>query len=131
MKQRVVMIGSGNVATAVAMAAVPECEIVQIYSRTLAHAQQLAEQVQCPNVTDQLNSLSADADVGFNITDNIGAFIETYNYLHPEEANQYMTEFGLTWMPSRKVQLDLECDLDFQSFGKHYVIGGGVAWMIN
>ena len=69
--------------------------------------------------------------LGFNITDNIGTFIETYNYLHPEEANQYMTEFGLTWMSSRKVQLDLECDLDFQNFGKHYVIGGGVAWMIN
>ena len=69
--------------------------------------------------------------LGFNITDNIGTYIETYNYLHPEEGNQYMTEFGLTWMPSRRVQLDLECDLDFQQLGKYYAIGCGVAWMIN
>ena len=62
-KQRVVMIGSGNVATAVAMAAVPECEIVQIYSRTLAHARQLAERVNCPCVTDQLQHLASDADI--------------------------------------------------------------------
>jgi len=69
--------------------------------------------------------------LGFNITDDIGSFIETYNYLHPEEGNQYMMELGLTWMPSRRVQLDVCCDLDFQNFGKYYAIGGGVAWMIN
>ena len=63
MKQRVMMIGSGNVATAVAMAAAPKCEIVQIYSRTLAHAQQLAELVHCPNVTDRLDGLNTDADI--------------------------------------------------------------------
>ncbi|MBQ6771660.1 MAG: transporter [Bacteroidales bacterium] len=69
--------------------------------------------------------------IGFNITDDIGAFVETYNYLHPEQENQYMTEFGFTWMPSRRVQLDIECDLDFQDFGRYYALGCGVAWMIN
>ena len=69
--------------------------------------------------------------VGFGITDNIGAFVETYNYLHPEGEHQFMTEFGLTWMPIRRLQLDLECDLDFKHLGKYYAIGGGVAWMIN
>lgn len=69
--------------------------------------------------------------LGFNMTDNVGAFLETYNYLHPEGEHQYMTEFGLTWMVSRRLQLDIECDLDFQQFGKYYAIGGGVAWMIN
>ena len=63
MKQRVVLIGSGNVATAVAIAAAPECEIVQIYSRTLTHARQLAQRVHCPNVTDRLDGLVDDADV--------------------------------------------------------------------
>lgn len=69
--------------------------------------------------------------LGFNITDNIGAYIETFNYIHPEESNQYMTEFGLTWMPSRRLQFDIECDLDFQNLGKYYAVGGGIAWMIN
>ncbi|MBP5563615.1 MAG: hypothetical protein J6X51_06240, partial [Bacteroidales bacterium] len=66
----------------------------------------------------------------FDITDNIGAFVETYNYLHPE-GNKYMTDFGFTWMPSRRVQLDISCDLDFQNLGKYYAIGCGVSWMIN
>ena len=67
---------------------------------------------------------------GFNITDDIGAFVETYNYLHPEGEHQFMTEFGLTWMPIHRLQFDLG-DLDFEHFGKYYAIGGGVAWMIN
>lgn len=65
----------------------------------------------------------------FNITDNVGAFVDAYNYLHPD-GNQYMTGFGFTWMPSRRVQLDVSCDLDFQNLGKYYSIGCGVAWMI-
>ena len=69
--------------------------------------------------------------LGFDITDNVATFIESYNYLHPIEANQHMTEFGVTWMVTRRLQLDIECDLDFQHFGKYYAIGGGVAWMIN
>lgn len=69
--------------------------------------------------------------VGYNITESIGAFVETYNYIHPDDGNQYMTEFGLTWLVSRRVQLDIAADLDFQSLGKYYAISGGVAWMIN
>ena len=56
--------------------------------------------------------------------------METYNYLHPE-GNQYLTEFGLYYLPSPRVQLDLEADLDFQQLGSYYGIGFGVSWMIN
>jgi len=69
--------------------------------------------------------------LGFNITESLGAFIETYNYLHEEEDNMHLTEFGLTWLVTRRLQLDLECDLDFRNFGKHYAIGCGVAWLVN
>ena len=68
--------------------------------------------------------------VYFDITEQIGTFVETYNYIHPE-GNQYLTQFGLTWLVSRRVQLDLSGDLDFQNLGKFYVISGGVAWLIN
>ena len=67
----------------------------------------------------------------FSLTEHIGTFIETYNYLHPEDDNQYLTEFGLTWLVSRRVQLDLAADLDFRNLGKHYSLSGGVAWLIN
>lgn len=69
--------------------------------------------------------------VYFDISEHIGTFVETYNYLHPEEDNQYLTEFGFTWLVSRRVQLDLAADLDFQNLGKHYAVSGGVAWLIN
>lgn len=68
--------------------------------------------------------------LGFDLTDRLGTFVETYNYLHPE-GNQYLTEFGLYYLPSPRVQLDLEADLDFQQLGSYYSLGFGVSWMIN
>lgn len=62
-KLRVVIIGSGNVATAMAAVIAPNHEIVQIYSRTLAHAQELAQAVGCPQATDNLNALVSDAHI--------------------------------------------------------------------
>lgn len=61
-KQRAVMLGSGNVATHFALALKDKCEVVQIYSRTLANAQQLAEKVECEAV-DDLKMVVKDADV--------------------------------------------------------------------
>lgn len=69
--------------------------------------------------------------LGYSITESLGAFVESYNYLLAEGDNQYMTEFGFIWLVSRRVQLDLEADLDFQQLGKYYSIGCGVAWLIN
>lgn len=66
----------------------------------------------------------------FSLTDRLDAFLETNNYFHPE-GNQYLTAFGFTWMASRRVQLDIEGDLDLMSHGKCYSVGCGIAWMIN
>ena len=60
--KRVVIIGSGNVATSLAHGLVSRCEVVQIYSRRLAHAQALATAIGCPMATDDLNGLVPDAD---------------------------------------------------------------------
>lgn len=56
------MLGSGNVATHFALALKDKCDVVQIYSRTLANAQQLAEKVECEAV-DDLKMVVKDADV--------------------------------------------------------------------
>lgn len=69
--------------------------------------------------------------LGFCITESFGTFIESANYLYPGDDNQYLTEFGFTWLVSRRVQLDLSADLDLQDLGKIYAVGGGVAWLIN
>ena len=60
--KRVVIIGSGNVATSLAHGLAARCEVAQIYSRQLAHAQALADAVGCVNATDDLQSLIPDAD---------------------------------------------------------------------
>ncbi len=62
MKKRVVIIGSGNVATSLAMALRDKCDVAQIYSRTLAHAHALSQKVGCEAI-DDLKKLSQDADV--------------------------------------------------------------------
>ncbi|MBQ7533003.1 MAG: transporter [Bacteroidales bacterium] len=67
----------------------------------------------------------------FDISEHISTFVETYNYIHPDDDNQYLTEFGFTWLVSRRVQLDLAADLDFQNLDGFYAISGGVAWLIN
>jgi len=59
---RVVIIGSGNVATSLAHTLATRCELVQIYSRHIDHARILADAVGCPQVTDDLHYLVADAD---------------------------------------------------------------------
>lgn len=61
--KRVVIIGSGNVATSLAHGLVARCEVAQIYSRQLIHAQALASAVGCKNATDDLGALVPDADV--------------------------------------------------------------------
>jgi len=60
--KRVVIIGSGNVATSLAHGLAGRCEVAQIYSRRLSHARALADAVGCGNATDDLRWLVADAD---------------------------------------------------------------------
>lgn len=69
--------------------------------------------------------------LNFGITDNLAAYVETFNYLHPKDDNRYMTSVGLSWFASRRVQLYLTTDLDFLRLGKYYAVNGGVAWLIN
>lgn len=64
MSEKIVIIGSGNVATHLAKGFVEAgCEIAQVYSRSLAHASLLGEQLGVDNVTDNLDSLVRDANL--------------------------------------------------------------------
>ncbi len=61
-KQRVVMLGSGNVATSLAMALKDKCEVVQIFSRTIDNAKTLAQKVGCEAIND-LKKLDKKSDI--------------------------------------------------------------------
>ena len=78
MKRRVVIIGSGNVATSIALTLKDKCELVQIYSRTLTNAKALAQQVGCEAIGD-LKNLALDADVYIvSVKDDaIGSVVDT------------------------------------------------------
>ena len=67
----------------------------------------------------------------YDMTEHFGTFLETYNYLHPGEENQYLTEFGFTWLVSRRVQLDLAADLDLLNLNSYHLISFGISWLIN
>ena len=60
--KRIVIIGSGNVATSLAHGLADRCRVVQIYSRRLEHARTLADAIGCDNATSDLQALVADAD---------------------------------------------------------------------
>ena len=60
---KIVIIGSGNLATQLSLALKDAGqEIVQIFSRTEAHAQVLAEQIGCPYTTS-VDAILCDADI--------------------------------------------------------------------
>ena len=60
--KRVVIIGSGNVATSLAYGLAVHCHVAQIYSRRLEHARALADAIGCENATSDLQALVPDAD---------------------------------------------------------------------
>jgi len=61
---KVILIGSGNVATQLgkSLVALGNHQIVQVYSRTLAHAQALAHVLNCP-YTSNIDAIAEDADL--------------------------------------------------------------------
>lgn len=63
MKKRVVLIGSGNVATHLAIGLKGEYDIVQIYSRKIANADRLARCLERCSPTDSLANIVSDADI--------------------------------------------------------------------
>jgi predicted short-subunit dehydrogenase-like oxidoreductase (DUF2520 family) len=61
-KQKIVFIGSGNVATSLAVALKGKREIIQVYSKTLEHAKKLGQQAGCA-YTNDLKKISPSADL--------------------------------------------------------------------
>ena len=67
---------------------------------------------------------------GFSATDNLGCFVESYNYFN-KLGNVYAMDFGLNWQVSRKVQLDLAANIDLANPAQCWAVSCGVAWQIN
>ena len=68
--------------------------------------------------------------LGYSITDGLGCFIESYNYL-AKGGNQFCADFGFNYMVARKVQLDIAANLDLCDPAHCWAVSFGVAWQIN
>ena len=64
--------------------------------------------------------------LGFTATENLGCFVESYNYFG-SHGNVYAMDFGLNWMVGRKVQLDIAANLDLCNPAQSWAISCGVA----
>ena len=90
----------------------------------------------CYNVGSEWDGVTATPttflglNLGFCITDDLGTYVETFNYLHPD-GNQYLTEIGFTYTPMPRLQLDIEADFDVQQIKDYFRVGCGIAWRIN
>lgn len=60
---KIVLIGSGNVATHLGQALARHHKIAQVFSRNIENARQLAAMTACNNATDDLTELISDADL--------------------------------------------------------------------
>ncbi|MCR4965568.1 MAG: transporter [Bacteroidales bacterium] len=73
--------------------------------------------------------------LGFNITDNLGAFVESYNYLTRYGKGNTVAEcdldFGFSYTVHPRVQLDLYGMFNCQDPRSYNGLGLGVAWLIN
>ena len=67
---------------------------------------------------------------GFNVAENLGCFVESYNYFN-KLGNVYCMDLGLNWQVSRKVQLDIAANMDLTNPSQCWAISCGVAWQIN
>lgn len=68
--------------------------------------------------------------LGYSVTDDLGCFVESYNYL-AKEGNAYCADFGLSYMVARKVQVDVAANLDLCNPSQCWSVSFGVAWQIN
>jgi len=73
--------------------------------------------------------------LGFNISDNLGAFVESYNYLTRYGKGNTVAEcnldFGFSYTVHPRVQLDLYGMFNCQDPRSFNGLGLGVAWLIN
>ena len=122
--KRVVIIGSGNVATSLAHGLAKRCEVAQIYSRQLAHARELADAVGCPLATDDLQALVPDADayiiavrddviadVVASTADNGALWVHTSGSKGIDLFEGHRSHYGVLW-PMQSFSRELVVQLD-------------------
>jgi hypothetical protein len=72
--------------------------------------------------------------LGFNITEEVGAFVESYNYITDYGRNiagECGLDAGFNFMVHERVQLDIYAAINAKDPAAESYVGLGVAWLIN
>ena len=94
----------------------------------------------CYNVGLEWNGVDATPStfvalcLGFAMGEQWGAFVESYNYftrLSTGTEAEWNLDAGFTYMPHRRVQLDVYASINCQDPAMYSNVGLGVAWLIN
>lgn len=89
------------------------------------------------NGTDAIPATFLAVCLGFGITDNLGAFLESYNYFTRYDLSTGKTavetnlDFGFNYIVHPRIQLDLYASFNCQDPKSYSNIGLGIAWLIN
>jgi hypothetical protein len=67
---------------------------------------------------------------GFNLTERLYSFIETYNYFEMGVAPVNSVDVGFAYQVSDNIQIDLSGNMNLQNFKQYFAINCGVAWRI-
>ena len=70
------------------------------------------------------------ACLGYSVTERLGCFVESYNYL-TKDNNRYCADFGLNYMATGKLQFDVAANLDLRDPANYWAVSFGVVWQIN
>ena len=67
--------------------------------------------------------------LGYALNDRWQLMAEEYNYKYPESTENWM-ELGAAWQLSRRLQIDVNTDINLNDFKSFWSIAVGVAWQI-
>lgn len=70
-------------------------------------------------------------NLGYSITDKVGVFVEDYNYMAKGEDASCNIDFGVTYVPHRRVQIDASANLNLNNISDYFMFGIGISWLIN
>jgi len=71
------------------------------------------------------------AFLSYDVTSNLGLFVESFNTFKKHNSPDYNLDFGAYWRLSRRIQVDASGVLGLSSPGDYYGVSVGLAWLLN
>jgi len=127
-RNKIIFIGAGNVASAMAKALHTKHDIVQVYSKSNAHAKKLASTLQCSFTTD-LKKIIVDADI-FIVAVKDDAIEQVASVLRLKNKLVLHTSGAIDIWPLKKISSRYGVLYPLQTFSKDSLVKKGIPFCI-